>query len=55
MHCPSLFVKMGHLQSLKNFAINLCPTEMTKLTQELAVKLEQGETSVSGTQWQTEE
>ena len=29
--------------------------EMTKLTQELAVKLEQGGTSVSGTQWQTEE
>ena len=28
--------------------------EMTKLTQELAVKLEQGETFVSGTQWQTE-
>ena len=28
--------------------------ETTKLTQELAVKLEQGETFVSGTQWQTE-
>ena len=30
------------------------PSETTKLTQELAVKLEQGETFVSGTQWQTE-
>ena len=29
-------------------------TEMTKLTEEL-VLLEQGEASVSGTQWQTEE
>ena len=29
-------------------------SETTKLTQELAVKLEQGETFVSGTQWQTE-
>ena len=28
--------------------------ETTKLTQELAVRLEQGETFVSGTQWQTE-
>ena len=28
--------------------------ETTKLTQELAVKLEQGETFISGTQWQTE-
>ena len=28
--------------------------ETTKLTQELAVKLEQGEAFVSGTQWQTE-
>ena len=27
---------------------------MTKLTQELALRLEQGETFVSGTQWQTE-
>ena len=29
-------------------------SETTKLTQEPAVKLEQGETFVSGTQWQTE-
>ena len=29
-------------------------SETTKLTQELAVRLEQGETFVSGTQWQTE-
>ena len=39
----------------------LCPNiqqnmtfETTKLTQELAVRLEQGETFVSGAQWQTE-
>ena len=43
-----------HLMSCSHICKNGQLYETTKLTQELAVKLEQGETFVSGTQWQTE-
>ena len=54
----SIFGTMEILSKLSQYeSTTFCcsQTETTKLTQELTVKLEQGRTSVSGTQWQTEE
>ena len=53
LNCSEVFVEKIE-NSIRRCTSDQRPIETTKLTQELAVKLEQGKTFVSGTQWQTE-